>query len=92
MTKRLASLPVTIHTRTAVVRFEGKLAFAKHLGEEREIGLFDSVVVAVGNQSFAPLSEALSENGATVLVVGDAKRPAQVGDAVTSGHRAAARI
>ena len=92
MMKRLASLPVTIHTGTKVVRFENKLAFAEHLGKERELGLFDSVVVAVGNQPFAPLSEQLRNEGTTALVVGDADTPGPVCDAVASGHWAATGI
>ncbi len=90
--KRLASLPVEIHTETELVRMEGRRAIVRSKGNERMLGFFDSVVVAVGRRSHDPLSEDLRAQGLDVRVVGDAEKPARVVDAVCSGHEAAVGI
>ena len=69
-----------------------KKAVVEHQGEKREIGPFDAVVVARGNQPFDPLSEELRNKEIPVEIVGDAKVPARIYDAVISGHRAAMSI
>jgi len=88
--KRLQSLPVEIHTQTRLLRFEHGEALVGNetTGEERTLGRFDSVLVAVGHRSHDPLSAALREAGLEVEVVGDARAPGQVWDA-TQGGRAA---
>jgi NADPH-dependent 2,4-dienoyl-CoA reductase/sulfur reductase-like enzyme len=92
MLKRLAVLPVELHTATELVRIEDKRAFVRHAGEESELGRFDTVVVATGNRPFDHLSEELVEAGFPVIVAGDAGSPGKVYDAVTSGHRAAMSV
>jgi 2,4-dienoyl-CoA reductase-like NADH-dependent reductase (Old Yellow Enzyme family)/thioredoxin reductase len=87
--KRLASLPVEFHTSTELVRMEGKRAFVSHAGEERELGQFETVIVTIGNNPFDHLSKEIAKAGFAVQVVGDAKNPGKVYDAVVSGHRAA---
>jgi 2,4-dienoyl-CoA reductase (NADPH2) len=90
--KRLASLPVELHTGTELVRMEGRRAIVTREGQERDLGAFDSVVVAVGNRSDDRLSAKLRAEGLAVAVVGDAEKPARVVDAVSSGRAAAAAI
>lgn len=90
--KRLESLPVDVRTETRLARTVGKRAFVTYRDEETELGEFDSVVVAFGNTPVDTLSEDLSEQGFAVQVVGDSERPAQVYDAVHSGHEAGMTI
>jgi NADPH-dependent 2,4-dienoyl-CoA reductase/sulfur reductase-like enzyme len=81
--KRLAALPVTIHTKTRLLRMEGKEAIV-HINEgeaETSLGTFDSVIVSVGHRPFDPFSEALRSAGLEVAVVGDARAPGQIWDA-----------
>jgi len=92
MMKRLESLPVEIHTGTGLVRVDGRDVVVERGGEQRVLGKFDDVVIAVGNQSFDPLSEALRKEGIHVEVIGDAEKPARVYDAVDSGHKAAMAV
>jgi len=81
---------VEIHTLTRLLRFEEGEAHIRDetTGEERTLGRFDSILVAVGHRSHDPLSGALREAGLEVEVVGDARTPGQVWDA-TQGGRAA---
>jgi 2,4-dienoyl-CoA reductase (NADPH2) len=90
--KRLASLPVELHTGTQLARLEDRRAIVSREGQESDLGAFDCVVVAIGNRPYDPLSAKLRAEGLAVSVVGDAERPARVVDAVCSGHAAAAAI
>jgi len=92
--KRLQSLPVEIHTQTRLLRFEHGEALVRNetTGEERTLGRFDSVLVAVGHRSHDPLSAALREEGLEVEVVGDARAPGQVWDATQDGREAISAI
>jgi 2,4-dienoyl-CoA reductase-like NADH-dependent reductase (Old Yellow Enzyme family)/thioredoxin reductase len=83
---RLASLPVELHRKTRLVRVENGRALVDQGGQQRDLGPFDSVVVATGNRPFDPLSEECLRKGIAVKVVGDAKKPGKAYDAVRSGH------
>jgi 2,4-dienoyl-CoA reductase-like NADH-dependent reductase (Old Yellow Enzyme family)/thioredoxin reductase len=86
MMMRLASLPVETHTSTQLLRMEGRRAIAGGRGETRDLGEFDTVVTAVGNRPFDPLSEDLRAAGLEVHVIGDATQPGKAGEAIRSGH------
>lgn len=92
MLKRLDALPVDLLTATELVSVEGGWAVVEHRREQRNLGRFDSVVVAVGHQPLETLSGELREAGITVKIVGDASMPARIYEAVTSGHEAAMAI
>ena len=89
---RLQALPVEIYTRTRLLRIEGGEAVVcdEATGDERSLGSFDSVLVAVGHHSHDPLSADLVEAGLEVEVIGDARKPGQVWDATQGGHNAIA--
>jgi len=88
--KRLEQLPVTVFTRTKVTAVrQGTVFVSGPEGAERELGRFDSVVVAVGHRSVDVLSEQLRARGASVHVVGDAAHPGQIWDATQAGAAAA---
>jgi len=88
--KRLQGLPVEIHTGTRLLSLEDgeTLVRDESTGEERSLGSFDSVLVAVGHRSHDPFSAALQETGLEVEVVGDARKPGQVWDATQDGRAA----
>ncbi len=88
--KRLESLPVEIFTSTRLVRSSDGEAFTRSAGggDERSIGRFDSLLVAIGHRSHDPLSEELRSAGVTVTVIGDAHEPRQIFDAVHAGRDA----
>jgi 2,4-dienoyl-CoA reductase-like NADH-dependent reductase (Old Yellow Enzyme family)/thioredoxin reductase len=92
--KRLQKLPVTIHTKTRLVRLDGSEAIVDDAGggRERSIGRFDSTLVAVGHQPYDPLSKGLRDAGLPVTVVGDAAVPGQIFDATHAGRRAVETI
>ncbi len=92
--KRLQGLPVSIHTQTRLLSFEGGEALVRDesTGVERSLGSFDSVLVAVGHRSYDPLSKALREAGLTVETIGDAREPGQVIDATQAGRAVVASI
>jgi 2,4-dienoyl-CoA reductase-like NADH-dependent reductase (Old Yellow Enzyme family)/thioredoxin reductase len=88
---RLGKLPVTVHTSTRLTRVAGGEAFvaAAAADGERSLGVFDSVLVAVGHRSYDPLSEGLQRAGVPATVIGDAFRPGQILDATSNGLAAA---
>lgn len=88
--KCLAEAQVEILTGTEITRFDGKRAFAICDGAEKSLGEFDSVVVAVGTRSVNELEILVRREGLDVRVVGDAKAPRQIGDAVKDGFEAVA--
>ncbi|MBD3170664.1 MAG: NAD(P)-binding protein [candidate division Zixibacteria bacterium] len=88
----LNRLGVKILTRTEVSRFEGKTAFIKKEHVENRLGEFDSVVVAVGTSPVDDYVSPLREMGINVVIIGDAKKPGQISNAVTDGYEAAVAI
>jgi 2,4-dienoyl-CoA reductase-like NADH-dependent reductase (Old Yellow Enzyme family)/thioredoxin reductase len=92
MMKRLSVLPVEIHTLTKLARLENHHAIVEHDGNQDDLGAFDSVVVAVGNQTFEPLSRGLRQQGIAVGVAGDAAQPSNIHNAVISGHEVALTV
>ncbi len=88
MMNRLAGLPVELHTKTRLVNIENGRALVDDQGAKRDLGQFDTVIVAMGNYSFDLLSGQLQEAGFAVKVVGDAEEPGTIYGAVSSGHRA----
>jgi pyruvate/2-oxoglutarate dehydrogenase complex dihydrolipoamide dehydrogenase (E3) component len=90
--KYLADTGVEILTSTEISRFEGRQAFVVNEGKERLLGDFDSVVVAVGTRSVNELESLLRAEGMEVRVVGDAKKPRQIYDAVKDGFNVAIDI
>ena len=86
--KRLEALPVELHTTTELVSINDGRVLINYRGDQRELGQFDTVVVATGNRSFNPLADQLQGAEFTVKVVGDADKPGTIYEAVHSGHKA----
>jgi 2,4-dienoyl-CoA reductase-like NADH-dependent reductase (Old Yellow Enzyme family)/thioredoxin reductase len=91
---RLQALPVEIHTQTRLLSFEGSEAVVRDetTGDQRSLGFFASILVAVGHRSHDPLSAELVKAGLEVEVVGDARKPGQVWDATQNGHAAVVTV
>jgi 2,4-dienoyl-CoA reductase-like NADH-dependent reductase (Old Yellow Enzyme family)/NADPH-dependent 2,4-dienoyl-CoA reductase/sulfur reductase-like enzyme len=92
MMKRLSVLPVEIRTQTKLSRIENRHAIVEHGGNEHGLGAFDTMIVAVGNQSFDRLSDDLRRKGIAVGVAGDAVKPSCIHGAVISGHEVALTV
>jgi 2,4-dienoyl-CoA reductase-like NADH-dependent reductase (Old Yellow Enzyme family)/thioredoxin reductase len=90
--KRLATSRVEIRTETELLRLRDGRALLRHAGRQGEEGPLDSVVVAIGNRPYDPLSDELHRRGIPATRVGDAKSPGKIHDAVISGHKAAAAL
>jgi 2,4-dienoyl-CoA reductase-like NADH-dependent reductase (Old Yellow Enzyme family)/thioredoxin reductase len=88
----LESAEVKILTKIHVTRFDGQRAFIKTDMQEELLGEFDSVVVTMGMQPENDLVPLLSDKGIEVKVIGDAKKPRQIYDAVHDGFEAAISI
>jgi thioredoxin reductase len=90
--KRLSQLSVTIYTESELLDFSGKVAQIRTNGEIKELGVFDSLVSSIGHIPYDPWSELLSSQSVNVQVIGDAREPATIYDAVNTGHHAAMSI
>ena len=88
--KRLAKLPVTVHTdsRVTALSADGKATVEGPNGA-RVLGPFDAVVAAVGTRPRDELSSQLAARNIEVHVVGDAAELAQVQGAVRSAWEVA---
>ena len=83
---------VKILTETKLSRLTGKEAYAIRDDREVSLGGFDSVVAAVGTRSVDDLGPPLAERGIHVKVIGDARTPGGILDAVRDGFNAAVEI
>jgi 2,4-dienoyl-CoA reductase-like NADH-dependent reductase (Old Yellow Enzyme family)/thioredoxin reductase len=90
--KQLNLLNVRILTDTKIVRLEGGTAYAEIDKKEKPLGTFDSVVMAVGTKSVNDLIVPLQERNIKVEVIGDARKPGQIYDAVKDGFDIALKI
>jgi 2,4-dienoyl-CoA reductase-like NADH-dependent reductase (Old Yellow Enzyme family)/thioredoxin reductase len=89
---RLGQLPVAILTGTVLERFRDGTATVKGPDGARELGPFDSVVVAVGTEPNDALAEPLRARGLDVRVVGAVAGRHQIMGAVGSAWQLARSI
>jgi pyruvate/2-oxoglutarate dehydrogenase complex dihydrolipoamide dehydrogenase (E3) component len=90
--KRLQNRAVVLLTDTKVTRIAEGRAIAEGPDGKRDLGAFDSVVLAVGTRPVDLLSQALRSQGIEVRVLGDAARIDQVQGATTSGWVSAVEL
>jgi 2,4-dienoyl-CoA reductase (NADPH2) len=90
--KMLHAMDVKIFTNTTISWFDEKKAYVIDRGGELLLGEFDTVVAAVGMRTLDDMDQVLRECGFEVLVIGDAKKPRQIYDAVKDGYEAALSI
>ena len=83
---------VKILKGTKITRFDGAKAYVQDGDGEKMIGEFDSVVVAVGTRSINELEPQLRQKGIELRIIGDAKKPRQLFEAVREGYEAARSI
>lgn len=89
---RIKSLPITILTQAEVERIETNSVFISHNEQQSELGHYDTFIVTTGNVSDRRLEENLQKAGFSVIVSGDAIKPARIYDAVNQGHQSALMI
>jgi pyruvate/2-oxoglutarate dehydrogenase complex dihydrolipoamide dehydrogenase (E3) component len=89
---RLRKLPITILTETVLQGVRDGSASVGSPDGSRELGPFDSVVVAVGTEPIDELLEPLRAAGLEVHLVGDALERNQIMGAVRSAWQVASAI
>lgn len=90
--KMLDAMGVKIYTNTTLSWFDEKKAYVIDRGGELLLGEFDTVVAAVGLRTLDDMDQVLRDRGFEVIVIGDAKKPRQIYDAVKDGYEAGLRI
>jgi 2,4-dienoyl-CoA reductase (NADPH2) len=90
--KMLHAMDVKIFTNTTISWFDEKKAYVIDKGGELLLGEFDTVVAAVGMRTLDDMDQVLRDRGFEVIVIGDAKKPRQIYDAVKDGYEAALGI
>jgi len=83
--KNLASLNVKIFKKTQLKRFVGHKAFINNGKGEELLGEFDTMVAAVGATPVDSLEHELRDEGVDVHLIGDARKPAGIIEAVVDG-------
>lgn len=87
--KNLENYKVNIITNAKIVEFEkGRVKFEKDR-EEKKLGGFDSIILALGVKTVNPLEEAAKKLVNEVYVVGDALKTGQANKAIEEGLQAA---
>ncbi|NQU04450.1 MAG: FAD-dependent oxidoreductase, partial [Calditrichaeota bacterium] len=90
--KNLAAQEVKIMTGTKIKRFEGKKAYINGKQGDKLLGEFDTVIAAVGSTSTNDLEQDIRSNGLDVHLIGDAKSPRNIFDAVMEGFEIGKQI
>jgi 2,4-dienoyl-CoA reductase-like NADH-dependent reductase (Old Yellow Enzyme family)/thioredoxin reductase len=90
--KMLDALGVKTFTKTNLSWFDENKAYVMEKEGDVFLGEFDSVVAAVGMRSSIELESELRERGFDVSVIGDAKKPGQIFDAVRDGYDVAMNL
>ena len=90
--RRLRANDVRICTSSTVLSINnGSVEY-----EEQKQGIksqyFDSIVLAVGMKPFCPLKKELEDEGIKPHVIGDAKKPSRLHEALTSAVELAAKL
>jgi NADPH-dependent 2,4-dienoyl-CoA reductase/sulfur reductase-like enzyme len=90
--KNLTSQGVRILTGTKIKKFEGKRAYIDGDKGDKLLGEFDTVIAAIGSVPRNDLEHDIRSNGFDVLLIGDAKSPRCILDAVTDGFTLGCKI
>jgi 2,4-dienoyl-CoA reductase (NADPH2) len=89
--KKLRLLGVGIRPKTKLVEI-AKDGVVVETDRGQESIPADTVIMAVGSRSVSDLAEEVKRNGIEVLVLGDAKEPRKISDAIREGFNAALNI
>ena len=90
--ERLERAGVEIMTRTRVLRAGSESIEIERRKKRSEIRGFDSVVLAIGRTRVGGLAEELEARGLSVHVIGDARKPRNILEAIAEGAAAAREI
>jgi len=89
---RLRSSGVEIRTATRLLRLDGSRAIVVEEGTERTLDPFDTLVLAAGYVADRRCAEWAEAHFPQVLVVGDAREPRGILEAMADGYEAAASV
>ncbi len=90
--KRLAGMEVRLLTGTRLKQVREGRAIAERVGVEEDLGVFDSVVVAVGARPVNELAEHLQGGPYNLHTIGDAAGPGQIVDATAQAWELAQKL
>ncbi len=89
---RLKEKGIEIHTQTKVVDVTENKIVCDCVGRELSLDGVDTVISAIGTDSYNPLAEDLEKMGIPYKVIGDAKKVGKIFEAVADGRRAALEV
>lgn len=94
MMRRMASYQVRtcLETRVASVGPDGEVRVCPQSGEEYSLGVFDTIVLAVGYRPDRTLADRLAAAGIPFTAIGDCEHVEKILTATAAGLRAAAAI
>jgi 2,4-dienoyl-CoA reductase (NADPH2) len=89
--KSLALMQVELRPNTKLLEISDDLVVVE-TEEGRQTIPADTVVMAVGAVSVDDLAEQVKRDGTEVIVIGDAKEPRKINDAISEGFQEALRV
>jgi 2,4-dienoyl-CoA reductase (NADPH2) len=89
--KKLKLMGVELRPKTKLIEIAGDSVIVE-TDRGRESIPADTVIIAVGSRSDADLAGEVNEGGVKVVVIGDAKEPRKISDAIREGFDAALNI
>lgn len=92
MFERLKKYGMNILTNTKVKSLENGAATVEREGTEQKLDGFDSIILAVGAKSYNPLEQPLVASGKKVHIIGDAKQPKTITEAIYEGAKLGVRL
>ena len=90
--ERLNRYGVKILTNAKIVSFAGNKVKYEKDGKVSVLDGFDNIILALGTKAFNPLEKELANTGVPVHVIGDAKEPGNITDAVYEAAKLAITI
>lgn len=84
--ERLGTQKVEILTRTKVVAFDTGSVIVEDPKGRRKLSGYDHLIIAMGSKSSPMLDSGLRGKVEKILVIGDARIPAEIIDAVQAGY------
>lgn len=90
--ERLNRYGVKILTNAKIVSFAGNKVKYEKDGKVSVLDGFDNIILALGTKAFNPLEKDLANTGVPVHVIGDAKEPGNITDAVYEAAKLAITI
>ncbi len=90
--ERFKNKDIKIFTNARLISMDKGKAIIKQDKEQMDLGSYDTVVVTIGTMAQKELIEPIEHLGIPVHVIGDARKPGTIFDAVHQGYQLALKI